>query len=73
MHFTRKFRRGPWVQGGALLESCSFCVAGVLQEAGDAEFDYVIIPCTSTFIRLSRLYQECHAHCIVVTNDVGMG
>ena len=30
---------------------------------------YFIIPYTSTLIRLSRLYQEWHAHCIVITND----
>ena len=35
------------------------------------QVDYFIIPYTSTFIRLSYLYQECHAHCIVITNDGG--
>ena len=58
-------------------------VAGVLQEAGDADsrpptrsqvlVDYLIIPYTSTFVRLSHLYQESHAHCIVITNDELMG
>ena len=58
-------------------------MAGVLQETGDADsrartrsqvkVDYFIIPYTSTFIRLSHLYQECHAHCIVIPNDGGMG
>ena len=28
---------------------------------------------TSAFTRLSHLYWECHAHCIVVTNGGGMG
>ena len=28
---------------------------------------------TTRFIRLSHLYQECHIHCVVVTNDRGMG
>ena len=27
------------------------------------------IPYTSTFIRLSYMYQEYYAHCIVVRND----
>ena len=54
-------------------------MAGVLQEAGDGDsraptksqvlVDYFIIPYTSTFVRLSRLYQESHAHFIVITND----
>ena len=28
---------------------------------------------TSAFTRLSHLYRECHAHCIVVTNGGVMG
>ena len=54
-------------------------MAGVFQEEGDADsrvrtrsqvqVHYFIIPYTSTFIRLSYLYQEYHAHCIIITND----
>ena len=61
----------------------SINVAGVLKEAGDADSraytksqvseDYFIIPFISTFVRLSYLYQECHVHCIVIKNDVGIG
>ena len=60
----------------------SMDVAGVLQEAGDADsraptrsqvlVEYIIIPYTSTFIRLPHLYQEFYVHCIVITNDGGM-
>ena len=60
----------------------SINVAGVLQEAGDADsrartrsqvqVEYFIIPYTSTFIRLSYLYQEFCVHCIVIMNDGGM-
>ena len=32
-----------------------------------------MIPYTSTFISLFRLYQECHVHCIVLTNNEGDG
>ena len=56
-------------------------MAGVLQEAGDADsgtctrsqvkVDYFNIPYTSTFIRFSHFYQEYHVHCIVVMNDGG--
>ena len=56
-------------------------VAGVLQEAGDTDsrartrsqvqVEYFIIPYTSTFIRLSHLYQEFCVHCIVIMNDGG--
>ena len=35
--------------------------------------EYSIIPYTSTFIRLSHLYEEYYAHCIIITNDRGMG
>ena len=28
---------------------------------------------TSSFIRLSYFYQECHVHCIVITIDRGEG
>ena len=58
-------------------------MAGVLLEAGDADsrgctrsqvyVEYIIIPYTSTFIRLPRLYQEFYIHCIVITNDGGDG
>ena len=58
-------------------------VVGVLHEVGDADFrastrskvyvEYFVIPYTSTFIRLSHLYQECHVHCIVITDVWGMG
>ena len=58
-------------------------VVGVLHEVGDADFrastrskvyvEYFVIPYTSTFIRLPHLYQECHVHCIVITNVWGMG
>ena len=61
----------------------SINVAAVLQEAGDADsrahtwsqvqVEYIIIPYTSTFIRLPHLYQEFYVHCIVITNDGGMG
>ena len=54
----------------------SINVAGVLQEAWDADsrahtrsqvyVEYFIIPYTSTFIRLSHLYQEFCVHCIVI-------
>ena len=57
-------------------------MAGVLQEAGDAEsrartrsqvyVEYFTIPYTSTFIRLSHLYQEFYVHCIIIMNDEGM-
>ena len=63
----------------ALMESIN--VAAVVQEAGDADsrthtrsqvqVDYFIIPYSSTFIRLSHLFQECSVHCIVITNDRG--
>ena len=52
-------------------------------EAGDAgslpctrsqvKVDYFINLYTSMFIRLSHLYQECHAHFIVIRNDGQMG
>ena len=58
-------------------------VAWVFQEAGDAgsspctrsqvKVDYFINLYTSIFIRLSHLYQECHAHFIVIRNDGQMG
>ena len=63
----------------------SINVAGVLQEAGDADsrartrsqvlVEYFIIHYTSTFIRLSHLYQEFCAHCVFIMNDGvdGMG
>ena len=35
--------------------------------------EYFIIPYTSTLIRLSHLYQEFCAHCIVIMNNVGSG
>ena len=63
----------------ALMESIN--VAAVVREAGDADsrthtrsqvqVDYFIIPYSSTFIRLSHLFQECSVHCIVITNDRG--
>ena len=31
--------------------------------------EYSIFSYTSTFIRLSNLYQEFYAHCIVIVND----
>ena len=34
---------------------------------------YFITPYTSTFIRLSHLYQEFCVHCTVLMNDGGMG
>ena len=56
-------------------------MAGVLQEAGDADsrartrsqvsVEYFIIPYTSTFIRLSHLYQEFCVQCIIILNDGG--
>ena len=58
-------------------------VAGVFQEAGDADsrartrfqvkVEYFIIPYASTFIRLSHLYQEFCDHYIVIMNDGGIG
>ena len=61
----------------------SINVAGVLQEGGDAEsractrsqawVEYFIIPYTSTFIRLSHLYQEFCVYYILIMNDGGMG
>ena len=61
----------------------SLNVAGVFQEAGDADsrahtrsqvsVEYIIIPYTSTFIRLPHLYKEFYVHCIVITNGGGMG
>ena len=57
------------------LVSCS--MQGMLTQGPSPDpkckFDYFIIPYTSTFIRLSYLYEECHAHCIVITNDGGDG
>ena len=54
----------------------SINVTGVLQEAGDADsrahtrsqawVEYIIIPYTYTFIRLSHLYQEFYVYCIVL-------
>ena len=35
--------------------------------------EYLIIPYTSTFIRLSNLYLEFCVHCIVILNDAGIG
>ena len=61
----------------------SINAAGVLQEAGGADsraptrsqvyVEYVIISYTSTFIRLSHLYQKFYVHLIVITNDEGIG
>ena len=61
----------------------SINLAGVFQEAGDADsrartrsevsVEYLIFPYTSTFIRLSHLYQEFCVHCIVIVNDGRMG
>ena len=58
-------------------------VAWVLQEPEDVgskdctrsqvTVDYFKISYTSIFMRLSHLYQEYHAHCIVITNDGDMG
>ena len=54
----------------------SINVADVLQEAGDAdakaysisqvEVEYFVILSTSTFIRLSHLYQEFYVHFIII-------
>ena len=49
-------------------------VAGVLHESisctrSQVSVDYFIIPYTFTFNRLSHLYQESHAHCVVIRND----
>ena len=55
--------------------------AGVLQKAEDAQsmahirifqVEYFTIPYTSTFIRLSHLYQELYVRCVVIKNDKGM-
>ena len=61
----------------------SINMAGVLQEAGDADprahtrsqvlVEYFIIPYTSAFIKFSHLYQDFCVHCIVIMNDGGMG
>ena len=61
----------------------SMDVAGVLQEAGDADsrartrsqvwVEYNIIPYTSTSITLPHLYQGYHGHCIVVWSNWGDG
>ena len=58
-------------------------MAGILQEAEDADsrahtrsqvqVEYFIIPYTSTFIRLSHLYQEFSVHCIVIMMHGGNG
>ena len=37
--------------------------------APDPKCKYFTIPDTSTFIRLSDMYQEFCAHCIVIMND----
>ena len=57
-------------------------VAWILPKAEDAsstactrsqvKVDYFIIPYTSRLNRLSHLYQECHTHYIVITNDKEM-
>ena len=57
-------------------------MAGLLQEAGDVDsrvhtrsqvqVEYIIIPYTSIFIRLTHLCQGYHDHC-VVTTWLGMG
>ena len=57
----------------------SINVAGAFHEAGDPdsraqtrsqmEVEYFIVPCTSTFIRLSHLCQEFYIHFIIVIND----
>ena len=59
----------------------SINVAGVWQEAGDADSrvhtrsqvyaQYLIIHYTSTFTRLSHWYQEFCPHCIVIINGGG--
>ena len=59
----------------------SINVADVLQEAGDAdakaysisqvEVEYFVILSTSTFIRLSHLYQEFYVHFIIIINERG--
>ena len=56
-------------------------MAGVLQEAGDADsrarirsqvyVEYFIIPYTSTCIRLSHLYEQFCLHCLLIMNDGG--
>ena len=58
-------------------------VVDVLQEAEEADsractrsqvqVNYFIILYTSTFIRLSHLFQEAHVHFNGITNNVGMG
>ena len=59
----------------------SINVAGVLHDVEDADsrartrsqvqVEYFIIPYTSTFIRLSHLYQELCVCCIVLMSDGG--
>ena len=58
-------------------------MAGVLLEAVDADSractrsqvsaEYLIISYTSTFIRLSHLYQEFSVHCTIIMNDGVLG
>ena len=58
-------------------------VAGVLQEAGDADsrartrsqvrVECNIIPCTSASITLPHLWQGYHGHCIVTSSAGAMG
>ena len=37
------------------------------------QVEYSTIPYTSTFIRLSNLYQEFNVDCVVIINDGSMG
>ena len=65
-----------WVYG---INKCGWCLAAgrgcwlkalcQILSVGD----YFTIPYTSTFIRLSNFYQECHVSCIVIMINGGMG
>ena len=64
-----------WADG---INKCGWCLAGGrgcwlkgLYQIARVSWN-LIIPYTSTFIRLSHLYQVCHVHCIAITNDRGM-
>ena len=62
-----------WILLGDLDATFSFPPHIAFIELRPDIVDYFIITYTSTFIRLPRFYQECHVHCIVITNDGGMG
>ena len=57
-----------WVDG---INKCRWCITG--GRRCWLVLSYFIIPQISTYIRLFHWYQEWNVHCIIITNDAGMG